>query len=51
MAQNLEIMPDPANKSHYVLRGGKPIARFNSLEQAEKFIESEWLEQEQGIEL
>ena len=55
MANNLEITPDPANESHYVLRGGTPIARFSSLEKAEKFLEGElaalMAEQELGIEL
>jgi hypothetical protein len=54
MAQNLEIIPDPANESHYVLRGGTPIARFNTLDKAEKFLEGElaalMTEQELGME-
>jgi hypothetical protein len=36
---NLEIIPK--NGSHYVLRAGKEIARFNSIEAAEVFVMSE----------
>lgn len=38
MANNLEIIPDPANDSHYVLQGGQQIARFNSIQKAEAFV-------------
>lgn len=33
---NLEILP--VNGSHMVTRGGKEIARFNSIKQAEDFV-------------
>ena len=33
---NLEIIPK--NGSHYVLRAGKEIARFNSIEAEEAFV-------------
>ena len=33
---NLEIIPK--NDSHYVLRAGKEIARFNSIEAEEAFV-------------
>jgi hypothetical protein len=36
---NLEIQPK--NGSHCVLRAGKEIARFNSIEAAEAFVMSE----------
>lgn len=35
---NLEILP--VNGSHVVLRGGKEIAKFNSIKQAENFVMS-----------
>ena len=35
-AQSLEIFP--VNGSHYVSRGGEPIARFNTVKQAEEFL-------------
>jgi hypothetical protein len=41
MANKLEIIPDPANDSHYVLQGGQQIARFNSIEKAEAFVQSQ----------
>ena len=55
MANNMEIIPDPKNDSHYVLCGGQAIARFNTVEKAEDFVLlrlalSEEQEQEQGVE-
>ena len=38
--ENLEIIPKNGC-SHYVLRAGKEIARFNSIEAAEVFVMSE----------
>jgi hypothetical protein len=41
MATNLEIMPAPSTDglhSHYVLRGGEQIARYDSVEKAEALV-------------
>jgi hypothetical protein len=39
--QNLQVQPKGG--CHYVLRGGEPIARFNSLGAAEAFVLAELL--------
>jgi hypothetical protein len=46
MSKNLEIQP--RNGSHYVLRGGAEIARFNSLQAAEAFVIGELIDAGEG---